>query len=148
MAGRGKVARTDRQLVKAVTVNRGRAEVYQAWERFRSRMSSGNGSSDVAPGRSETAGATRPNESAPWESPGGHGVVQFRDAPAGRGTEVRVNLSYDAPAGRVENTAWRLVGGHPEDRTREDLRQFKQLAETGEIPTTESQPSGRQGFAP
>lgn len=63
------------------------------------------------------------------------GSVNFRETP--RGTEVRVHLQYDPPAGRLGAAfAW-LFGEEPNLQVREDLRRFKQLIETGEIRTNE-----------
>jgi uncharacterized membrane protein len=68
------------------------------------------------------------------------GSVNFRETP--RGSEVRVNLQYNPPAGKLGAAfAW-LFGREPSIQIREDLRRFKQLIETGEIPTTHGQPVG------
>lgn len=90
----------------------------------------------------------RPNELIRWRSLPGSlvhttGSVQFRPAPGDRGTEVKVNLRYHPPGGAVAaGVAW-LLGQSPQQEVREALRRCKQLLETGEIPTTEGQPSGR-----
>ncbi len=90
----------------------------------------------------------RPNELIAWRSVEGSeidnaGSVQFRLASGGRGTEVTVELNYEPPGGTLgRNLAW-LLGEEPEIQVREDLRQFKQIMETGEIPTTTGQSSGR-----
>ena len=62
------------------------------------------------------------------------------------GTRVRVHLQYNPPAGRLGAAVARLFGEEPNQTVREDLRRFKQLMETGEIPTTNGQPSGRRRF--
>ena len=68
------------------------------------------------------------------------GSVNFRETP--RGCEVRVNLQYKPPAGQIGAAfAW-LFGREPSIQIRDDLRRFKQLIETGEIPTIEGQPVG------
>jgi uncharacterized membrane protein len=74
------------------------------------------------------------------------GTVQFREAPGGRGTEVRVTLEYLPPAGRVGLTIAKVMGKTPGMQVRDDLRRLRQLIETGEIPTTEGQPRGRGGL--
>ena len=71
------------------------------------------------------------------------GSVRFRAAFGRRGTEVRVRLQYDPPAGRIGATVAWLFGHEPSQVIREDLRRFKQLMETGEIPTTKGQPRGK-----
>jgi uncharacterized membrane protein len=90
----------------------------------------------------------RPSELISWKSVGDSeidnaGSVRFKPAPGDRGTEVTVNLQYEPPAGRLgASIAW-LFGEEPSIQVREDLRRFKQLMETGEIPTTAGQPSFR-----
>jgi uncharacterized membrane protein len=71
------------------------------------------------------------------------GSVRFKCATGARGTEVRVRLQYEPPAGKVGATIAWLLGHDPAHTIREDLRRFKQLVETGEIPTTNRQPRGR-----
>ena len=61
------------------------------------------------------------------------GSVHFRDVPGGRGTEVRVVLEYEPPAGKLGAAVARLFGEEPGIQVREDLRRFKQLVETGEL---------------
>jgi uncharacterized membrane protein len=74
-----------------------------------------------------------------WRSlPGGDiataGSVTFREARAGRSTEVSVHLQYAPPAGRAGALAAWLAGREPNQTIREDLRRLKQLLEAGEIP--------------
>ena len=71
------------------------------------------------------------------------GSVHFEPAAGGRGTVVRVVLKYDPPGGKLGALVARLFGENPEQQITEDLGRFKQLMETGEIATTEGQPSGR-----
>ena len=76
-----------------------------------------------------------PNELIGWRSIDGStvnhaGSVHFRDT--GRGTEVKVVLRYDPPAGVVGATIAKLFGEDADHQVQEDLRQFKQLIETGE----------------
>jgi uncharacterized membrane protein len=72
------------------------------------------------------------------------GSVNFDETE--HGTRVRVHLQYNPPAGRLGAAVARLFGEEPNQTVREDLRRFKQLMETGEIPTTDGQPSGRRKF--
>jgi uncharacterized membrane protein len=70
------------------------------------------------------------------------GSVRFEARTRGRGTVVRVKLQYHPPAGKI-GAAWAWIfGDSPSQVIREGLRRFKQLMETGEIPTTEGQPRG------
>ncbi len=74
------------------------------------------------------------------------GSVRFKPAPGGRGTEVRVRLQYEPPAGKVGATVAWLLGHEPSQTIQEDLRRFKQLMEAGEIPTIKGQPRGQQSM--
>lgn len=60
------------------------------------------------------------------------GSVHFKAAPAGRGTEVRVSLKYDPPAGKVGAAVARLFGQTPERQIEADLARFKSLLEAGD----------------
>ncbi len=89
----------------------------------------------------------RPNEEISWRAlPGAtiqnSGTVRFERDPAGRGTRVVVDLQYQPPAGQLGRMTSKLFGQDPERLAQEGLRRFKQIMETGEIPTTEGQPSG------
>jgi uncharacterized membrane protein len=61
------------------------------------------------------------------------GSVRFKAA-GERATQVRVKLQYDPPAGKLGATVAWLFGEDPQRQVNEDLRRFKQLVETGEIP--------------
>ena len=93
----------------------------------------------------------RPGERIAWHStqdaPLVHaGVVSFERAPGERGTLVRLVVHYGPPAGRAAMYAARAVGRPAEFEITEDLRRFKQILETGEIPTTRNQPAGRRSL--
>lgn len=64
------------------------------------------------------------------------GLVEFLDAPPGRGAWVRVTLAYEPPAGEVGKAIAKLFQKEPKMQARRDLRRFKQLMETGEISTS------------
>ena len=86
------------------------------------------------------------NELIAWQSlPGSDidnaGSVHF--IPAGDGTEVRVVLSYDPPAGRVGAAVAKLLGEEPEQQVEEDLRRFKQVMEAVETPARSRKPAKR-----
>ena len=90
----------------------------------------------------------RPNELIAWRSlPGASvpntGAVRFAPAPGDRGTEVKVTLAYDPPAGPAGAAAAKLLMEEPDQQVREDLRRFKAVMEAGEAPSTDGQPSGR-----
>jgi uncharacterized membrane protein len=91
----------------------------------------------------------RPNALIAWRSlPGSDvlstGNVRFEAGLPGRGTIVKLNMHYDAPAGRAGAGVARLLGDDPATQVLLGLRRFKQLLETGEIPTTRGQPAGRR----
>jgi uncharacterized membrane protein len=62
------------------------------------------------------------------------GSVHFDATRGGRGTQVSVNLQYSPPAGKAGSFVASLFGRDPSHAIREDLRHFKQLLESGEIP--------------
>ena len=70
------------------------------------------------------------------------GSVRFVPGPEGRGTEVKVVIDYIPPGGRFGSWIAYLFGEEPSVQIREDLRRFKQVMETGEVPTTEGQSHG------
>ncbi len=74
------------------------------------------------------------------------GVVRFMPASGARGTTVEVEFSYRAPLGKASSDIARLLGEEPSQQVEDDLRRFKQLIETGEIPTTVGQPAGRRSL--
>jgi uncharacterized membrane protein len=82
--------------------------------------------------------ADRPNELIAWRSLEGSqvynaGTVRFQPAPGGRGTEVRVELEYDPPFGKLGAKVASLFREEPGQQVMDDLRHFKQVMETGEI---------------
>jgi uncharacterized membrane protein len=75
------------------------------------------------------------------------GRVEFADAPPGRGTYVRLLLRYTPPAGELGRLVAKVMQREPNVQARRDLRRFKQLMETGEIPVNAS-PSARKSESP
>jgi uncharacterized membrane protein len=75
------------------------------------------------------------------------GRVEFAPAPPGRGTYVRLLLRYTPPAGEIGRLLAKVFQREPNVQARRDLRRFKQLMETGEIPVNAS-PSGRKNESP
>jgi uncharacterized membrane protein len=89
----------------------------------------------------------RPNELIAWRSLDdadvrNAGAVEFERGPAGRGTTIRVSLSYAPPGGKVAAVVAKLFGEEPGQQIHDDLRRLKQLMEAGEVPTVEGQPRG------
>jgi uncharacterized membrane protein len=89
-----------------------------------------------------------PNELIEWRSVEAasvpnSGSVRFTRDRAGRGTCIEVRMRYEPPLGGAGALIAKLFGEEPAQQMKEDLRRLKQIIETGEIPTTEGQPSGR-----
>jgi uncharacterized membrane protein len=70
------------------------------------------------------------------------GTVRFEPAPGDEGTEVTIQLEYDAPGGKLGQLLAKLTGAEPGQQIGDTLRRFKALMECGEIPTTQGQPVG------
>src|SRR5207244_87837 len=92
----------------------------------------------------------RANELIGWRSlPGSEvdttGSVHFLPAPGGRGTEVKVVMKYDPPAGKVGAAIAGMLMHAPGSEIKEDLRRFEAIMEGGECPSTEGQPRGTCG---
>lgn len=90
----------------------------------------------------------RPGEFLRWESledasMPNEGSVRFRPAPGDRGTEVTLRLRFDPPGGALGDAAAERLGFAPDALAGTALRRFKSLAETGEVPTLERNPSAR-----
>ena len=64
---------------------------------------------------------------------------EFRDAPAGRGTEIHGVVAYQPPGGSVSRYAAKLTQREPGIQLRRDLKRFKSLIETGEIAVNDPQ---------
>ena len=145
---------------KSTTINRSIEEVYAFWRDFqnfpkfmrhlesveilgdkRSRWRAKAPAGMTVEWEAETL-QDRENEWIAWRSlPGSQvensGSVRFQRAPGARGTEVRVQLDYQPPAGTLgRGIAW-LFGEEPEQQVKDDLHRFKQLLETGEIPLSD-----------
>ncbi len=143
-------------VTKSVTLMKPRAEVYQFWRKlerlpsFMIHLASVTETSTTrshwianAPGGAlvewdaEISGE-KENELLAWRSLAGseiqnQGSVRFKDAPADRGTEVQVELSYDAPGGKAGAALAKWFGEEPSQQLTDDLRRFKQVMETGEV---------------
>ena len=92
-----------------------------------------------------------PNTLIAWKSlPGSDvsqaGSIRFKDAPAQRGTEIRVELQYNPPAGVIGAYVARMFGREPEQEIASDLQRLKQFLECGEVASTENQSRGGTAF--
>lgn len=87
-----------------------------------------------------------------WHSPTGAfpglaGHIEFRPALADRGTIVSATVQYPRAAVGAGYWMMRLLERNPAFLATQDLRRFKALVETGEIPTTEGQSHGPRSWA-
>jgi uncharacterized membrane protein len=160
-AGRQRV-----EVVKAITINRTPDELYRFWRNFENlprvmrHLESVTVQDDKqshwvvkGPGGKRLEWDAEivndiPGQLIAWQSCEGSdvdhwGVVRFVPAPGGRGTQVTVELEYEPIGGAFGVTVAKLFGEEPGQEIGEDLRRFKQFMETGDILTTEGQPSGR-----
>ena len=149
----------------ATTILRPRNEVYDAWRDFESLpryLGHVLSIEDLGDNRSRwtvrgpmdtevqwTAEITddEPGSKIAWRSvePADldqRGEILFQDAPAGRGTEVRVRMSYGGSRFRTVMAA--LTGDSPAQAIDGDLRRFKAWLEAGEIPTNRGQSASRE----
>jgi uncharacterized membrane protein len=148
----------------SVLVNCSPEEAYQFWHnyenlpRFMSRMDSVRVSGDgrltwtvVTAGRRLSWDThivnDRPNERIEWTSvPGSpvtmEGHVAFHRAPADRGTIVELSTRYSNIRAGIGGMMRQFLGKFPSFLMRNDMRRFKALMETGEIPTIEGQTHG------
>ena len=147
--------------VRAVTIDRPREELYAFWRRFSNLaqvMENIESIEEINAKRSHWKVKAPAGQTVEWdavvveEDPGrliawkteegamvpNHGVVEFKDAPGGRGTEVHAVLVYNPPGGVIGKLVASLFAVEPGMQAHRDLRRFKMLMETGEISTTQA----------
>jgi len=150
---------------KSVTINKSPAELYSFWRNFENlpQFMTHLESVKITGDKTSHWVATAPlgttvewdaeitseqeNERIGWKSSElseipNSGVVEFLPT-TNRGTEVKVTLTYEPPAGYLGSLVAKLFGEEPNQQVADDLRRFKQLMESGTIMKTEGQPSGR-----
>lgn len=89
-----------------------------------------------------------PGRSLVWQSlPGStmahHGEITFQKGPDETGTVVALQMKFEPPLGGIGTGLVKAFHLVPRAIAGKTLRRFKSLAETGEIPTLEHNPSGR-----
>jgi uncharacterized membrane protein len=157
-------------LSASITIARSREELYAFWRDFTRLpgiMTSITAVDDLADGRSRWQAETPlggtyeweaeivedvPGERIAWRSVEGSdvpqtGEIRFAPAPAGRGTQVELNLRYELPHGLLAAAPLNFVNALSREAVREDLRHFKQVMEAGEVPTGAIHASAREGVA-
>lgn len=146
---------------RTVTINKPRADLYAFWRRFENLaafMENVEAIQSLEPNRAvwtilAPAGQTvdietevieeRENASIAWRSTANapiacEGRVNFREAPAGRGTVVEAIIAYEPPAGELGRLVAKLFQREPRIQTRRELKRFKMLMETGEVATSDN----------
>lgn len=144
---------------RSVSINRSRHELYDFWRDFRNLPLFMENIESVAlldatrshwrvkgPGDSTLEWDSILTEDVPgevlaWTSVEGADVpntgrIEFRDSSNARGSIVTATIAYDPPASKLGEMVAKLFGREPKIQARRDLRRFKQLMETGEIPTS------------
>jgi uncharacterized membrane protein len=96
--------------------------------------------------------AEEPGKVIAWKSIGERSfdiiaAVTFEPALEGRATVVSFKVAYPATMGKLVGFARHFWGEDLDTRAAVNLRRLKALLETGEIPTTEGQSSGREESA-
>ena len=153
------IADDDAELVgRTVTINRRRQELYDFWRDFRHLPTFMENIEDViilddnrshwivqGPAGSELEWDSIVTEDVPGEviasrsaegaTVENSGRVEFRDSPNGRGTIVSVTIAYKPPGGKLGKAFAKVFRREPTIQARQELRRFKQLMETGELPT-------------
>ena len=142
-------------VTKSITVARPRNEVYAFWRDFENLprfMSNLESVENLGGGRSHwhakgIAGTDRewdaelvedrPNERVSWRTIGDDdhikhaGTVSFLSI-GDSATEVRVDVEYDPPGGKLGEAIARLFGEEPGQQIEADLVRFKRVLETGD----------------
>ena len=150
----------DAELVgRTVSIYRSRQELYDFWRDFRNlplfmenieevTVLEGNRSHWVVRGPANSdiewdsiITEDVPGEVIAWRSAEGarvenSGRVEFRDSSNGRGTIVTVTIAYEPPGGALGKAFAKVFRREPKIQARHELRRFKQLMETGELPTS------------
>ncbi|MDQ6943825.1 MAG: SRPBCC family protein [Candidatus Eremiobacteraeota bacterium] len=143
------------RIEKVFTIMRPAAELYAYWRDFanlpsimshleaveviddlRSRWSAKGPADYTAVWDAEIIDDT-PGRRIAWRSVGGSipnaGSVRFADAPAGRGTELHVEMEWAPPGGRLGASFAHLFGDDPGLIVETDLRRFKATMEAGHV---------------
>jgi uncharacterized membrane protein len=162
---RGEVGHQAR-IIAAITINRSPESVYEFWrnfENFPRFMANVESVETIDTRRSRWRAIApagmhvdwyaeivedRPNELISWRSTdhadvSSAGAVSFRPAPGGRGTEARVEMSYDPPAGKVGRAVSKIFWKEPGQEIRGDLRRLKSVLEAGEVIRSDATLGGR-----
>jgi len=152
--GRGKGTKVE----QSITINRPVVEVYRFWRNFENLprfMDHLEAVTVIDDTRSHWVAKGPAGSRAEWDAvihneiddeliawrslPGSEirnaGSVHFIPSADGAATEVRVELSYEPPAGKLGVAFAKLLGEEPSKQVADDLRRLKQVLDSGEIAT-------------
>jgi uncharacterized membrane protein len=158
-------AMASRPIEASILIDKPPAELYAFWRRLENLpriMKNLEQVVDLGDGRSHWVGKSALGLKAEWDAeivdeqegrrlswsslPGSQvhnaGTVWFDESSNGRGTMVRVSMEIGGIGLKVGKT----LGGVTLQQVKEDLKRFKELMETGEIPTTDGQPHGNRSL--
>ena len=145
---------------KVLTINRSPQEVYDFWHnlenlpRFMRHLETvtttgartshwkARGPAGVAVEWDAEMLEDYPGQKISWQSLGNadipnEGTVEFVEAPGGRGTELKINLTYRPPGGTAAKVAAKVAHGINAQVIEADLKRLKQILETGETATAQ-----------
>jgi uncharacterized membrane protein len=72
------------------------------------------------------------------------GEIRFAHGPNNRSTVLIVSSDYTLPGGKLQEWLEMFSGNDPDTVVQVQMKRLKAFLETGEIPTTVGQPSGRE----
>jgi len=148
----------DESLVgRTVSIYRPRQELYEFWRDFRNLplfMENIESVTIIDGNRSHWKVRAPADSSVEWDSeivediPGSviewrsmkgasvenSGRIEFRDSSNQRGTIVSVTIAWEPAAGALGKVFAKIFRREPKVQARQELRRFKQLMETGELP--------------
>jgi uncharacterized membrane protein len=143
-------------VIKVISINRPVGEVYKFWRNLenlptfmrhlesvrmtgqgRSRWRARGPMGKTIEWEAQTE-QDQPNRLIAWHSVEGSdvhnvGTVFFEPAIGSKGTVVRVDLTYDPPGGVLGSAVAKLFGKDADQMLYDDLRNCKQIMETGEV---------------
>jgi uncharacterized membrane protein len=151
---------------RTITVGRPAHELYAIWRNPQNLAALLRGLVDVTPTAADRArwtmsgqlGSTTqwdaalvldiPSEAITWKSVEEQGPerqlsIRFAPAPASQGTEAVLVFRFDPPGGVIGEALSKLFSIAPDLMLVKVLHRFKALAETGEVPTLQWNPSHR-----
>lgn len=71
------------------------------------------------------------------------GEITFKDGPQGEGTEMQATIKYYPPQGAMGSAIAKMINALIENVVHEDMRRFKYLLETGQMPSGKGTSSGK-----